>query len=568
MDIRKGLFVMSILVTSTVLAQSDTVRHFINRMESSPDHASDIRYIQQWLGNKNLTDEDQIALQSALVKEYYELNQWDTCLSFCQQRVADARRAGNTLAEATFLKLIGNTYYHIPDKEKAIPYWEKCRDISAGHGYYILWQQSLNNLAGYYIDLNINLEKAEAYLLRAIEVGKKNPLPDNHQLNQNYRLLATLYDRMNQPAKSAAIFEEVIRRSREQGDSVQLAEALMFYSRALSRIKNFSKAIQTGAMAVAMTEKSNRLDLLSTALTLQAENLALAGAYKDAYEIKLRLDVLNSQRFTIDLNEKISAADARLKTAETEHEKQLALLKAKKEKQLLVYGLIGVFIIMVLVLYNYYQRRHNRQRLLLQAQVQEEKTRLSRDLHDNLGSQLTLLSNNIEQLDILYRKEQELGGSLENVKNSSRQLLQTLRETIWILNREQVTAADFFDKLVDYTHRFLQQANGMQLRVEENFAASRELHSNEALQLFRISQEAINNATKYSGAAELLLSGRVSDGRFKLQIADKGRGFNSAEQEDDGHYGLKNMRERADSIHAELKLDTGPGEGTTITIIV
>ena len=48
---------MSILVTSAVLAQSDTVRHFINRMESSPDHASDIRQIQQWLGNKNLTDE-------------------------------------------------------------------------------------------------------------------------------------------------------------------------------------------------------------------------------------------------------------------------------------------------------------------------------------------------------------------------------------------------------------------------------------------------------------------------------------------------------------------------------
>ncbi len=511
---------------------------------------------------------DQIALQSAMVRKFQELKQWDECLSYCQERVAEARSNGNSLAEASFLKLIGNTYYHIPDKEKAIPYWEKCLEISASHGYYLLWQQSLNNLGGYYIDINQHLDKAEQYLLRAIEAGKKNPVPDYHQLNQNYRLLATLYDRTNQPAKSAIIFEKVIAQSREQGDSMQMAEALMFYSRALSRIKNFSKAILTGAMAVAMTEKSNRLDLLSTALTLQAENLSLAGAYKEAYEIKVRLDVLNSQRFTGDLNEKISAANARLRTAESEHEKQLALLKAKKEKQLLVYGLIGLFIIMILVLYNYYQRRHNRQRLQLQAQVQEEKTRLSRDLHDNLGSQLTLLSNNIEALDVHYRKEQELDGPIDKLKNSSRQLLQTLRETIWILNREQVTAEDFFDKLVDYAHRFLQSTGGIQLKVEEDFTSSRELQSNQALQLFRICQEAINNACKYSGTAELLLSGRTEKNKFILEVADKGCGFLLPDTGDEEHYGLRNMSDRAAAAGATLHIDTQLNKGTRITIIL
>mgnify|MGYP003592635206 CR=1 FL=1 len=511
---------------------------------------------------------DQIALQSAMVRKFQELKQWDECLSYCQERVAEARSNGNSLAEASFLKLIGNTYYHIPDKEKAIPYWEKCLEISASHGYYLLWQQSLNNLGGYYIDINQHLDKAEQYLLRAIEAGKKNPVPDYHQLNQNYRLLATLYDRTNQPAKSAIIFEKVIAQSREQGDSMQMAEALMFYSRALSRIKNFSKAILTGAMAVAMTEKSNRLDLLSTALTLQAENLSLAGAYKEAYEIKVRLDVLNSQRFTGDLNEKISAANARLRTAESEHEKQLALLKAKKEKQLLVYGLIGLFIIMILVLYNYYQRRHNRQRLLLQAQVQEEKTRLSRDLHDNLGSQLTLLSNNIEALDVHYRKEQGLDEPIEKLKNSSRQLLQTLRETIWILNREQVTAEDFFDKLVDYTHRFLQSTGDIQLKVEERFTHSKVLQSNEALQLFRICQEAINNACKYSGTTELLLLCRTEENKLLLEVADKGSGFLLADNGNEEHYGLRNMRERAAAVRATLQIDTQLNSGTRITIIL
>lgn len=563
---RTCILIFFLILYRTLGAQSDSVLHFIHRLELSPAHAEDIRAVRQWLSKGNLSVADQIALQSAMVKEFQELKQWDECLSYCQQRVTEARNTGNTLAEASFLKLIGNTYYHIPDKEKALPYWEKCLEISAAHGYYLLWQQALNNLGGYYIDINLHLEKAEQYLLRAIEVGKKNPVPDFHQLNQHYRLLATLYDRINQPAKSAAIFEKVIAQSREQGDSMQLAEALMFYSRALSRSKNFSKAIQTGAMAVAMTEKSNRLDLQSTALTLQAENLSLAGAYKEAYEIKVRLDVLNSQRFAGDLNEKISAANARLKTAEAEHEKQLALLNARKEKQLLVYGLIGLFIIMILLLYNYYQRRHNRQRLLLQAQVQDEKTRLSRDLHDNLGSQLTLLSNNIEALDVHYRKEQELGEPIEKLRNSSRQLLQTLRETIWILNREQVTAEDFFDKLVDYTHRFLQSTGGIQLKVEEQFTHSRVLQSNEALQLFRICQEAINNACKYSGTAELLLSGRTEENKFILVVADKGSGFLLTNTVNEGHYGLRNMSERAAAAGATLHIDSQLNNGTRITI--
>ena len=562
-----SLFICLLLIAAMhSSAQSDPVVRFIARMESSPAHAQDCQQIRQWLSKPELTPDDQLALQNALVKEWQELKQWDSCLSYCQDRVAEARKAGNTLAEATFLKLIGNTYYHIPDKEKAIPYWEKCLEISARYSYTILWQQSLNNLAGYYIDINANLDKAEQYLLRAIEIGKQPPVSDPHQLNHYYRLLATLYDRTAQPLKSAAIFEEVIRLSREQGDSSQLAEGLMFYSRALSRMKNYPKAQQTGAEALSIAEKLNRLDLLETALVLQTENLYLAGDYKEAFDLKHRIELLTRQRFTMDLNEKISEADARLKNAESAHEKELALLKARKEKQLLVYVLIGLFVIMILILYNYYQRRHNRQRLQIQAQIQEEKTRLSRDLHDNLGSQLTLLSNNIEHLDLQYRKEQDPGESLEKVKSSSRQLLQTLRETIWILNREQVTAEDFYDKLVDYTHRFLQQAGGMQLRVEEDFTATKELQSNEALQLFRISQEAIHNASKYAGSAELLLSGRIAEGRFVLQISDKGRGFLLANQETEGHYGMRNMRERAASIGAELKIDTGMGEGTSITI--
>jgi signal transduction histidine kinase len=546
--------------------QSDTVLRFKARMDKSQANEQEITELKEWLKQATVSPADRLALQTALVKEYQELNQWDACLNYCQEQVAEARRTGNLLAEATFLKHIGNTYYHIPDKKKAIPFWEKCIAISASNGFYLLHQQCLNNLGGYYIDINANLPQAEQYLSEAIRIGTQHPDPDQTQLNQNYRLLATLYDRTNQFKKAEKLFLEVIEKSRSIHDKEGETEAMMFYSGVLARMKNYDKAKQISAEAVVLSEQLNRLDLLHTALALQAENLYLAGDYKQAYEVKNRLEVAIRERFDGDLNTKISEAEARLKTAEGEHEKQLALLKAKKEKQLLVFGLIGFFIILFLLLYTYYQRRHTRQKLQLQVQIQEEKGRLSRDLHDNLGSQLTLLSNNIETLDIRQKKQQDISDQLEKVKGSSKQLLQTLRETIWILNREQVPAQEFFDKLVDYTHRFLHTAGGMQLRVEEDFAGQRILQSNEALQLFRICQEAINNACKYSGAAELYLSGKAVDGKFYIRIEDKGNGFAPDQLEEQERYGLKNMRERASGIGAVLQIHAAINQGTTIFI--
>jgi two-component system sensor histidine kinase NreB len=106
----------------------------------------------------------------------------------------------------------------------------------------------------------------------------------------------------------------------------------------------------------------------------------------------------------------------------------------------------------------------------------------------------------------------------------------------------------------------------MQLRVEEDFAGQRILQSNEALQLFRICQEAINNACKYSGAAELYLSGKAVDGKFYIRIEDKGNGFAPDQLEEQERYGLKNMRERASGIGAVLQIHAAINQGTTIFI--
>lgn len=563
-------YLLVFLCCITATAQNENATALVNRLEAAANHQAAINEINILLANNRTgySAQEWLGIKTALVHKYIELQKWDSCLNFCQQQITAAHTNGNTLEEASFYKLIGNTYYSIPDKGKAQEYWRKTITIAEAHKHTLLLEQCYHNMAAVAIDSGTRWNEAEKYLLRSLQLGKENKQEGTTLYNQHNRLLATLYERINRLDKAEALYLDVISKSRELKDTLRLGESLMFYSDVLIKQKKFDKAIEVSAEAVEVAKRVKLLDLLPTALSFHSKNLYLAGRFKDAYDYKAMEAIENSQRFNKDFTTKITEAEAKFKNAETEYEKQLALVKQRKQNQLYILGLIGLFAVAGLLFYNFYQKRSTKQKVHMQQQLQAEKERLSRDLHDNLGSQMALLSNNIETLDANFKKQQEIGGNIEKVKGTSKQLLQTLREAIWILNKEQVTAQEFFDKLIDYAQRYLQSYSAVSLQTEEHFAENKTLSSIEALQLFRICQEAITNASKYSESSLLLLKGKTASNRFTVTIADTGKGFDINSAFTEGHYGLKNMQQRASSVNAVLQIDTAPGNGTAVTITV
>jgi signal transduction histidine kinase/streptogramin lyase len=207
----------------------------------------------------------------------------------------------------------------------------------------------------------------------------------------------------------------------------------------------------------------------------------------------------------------------------------------------------------------------NLRQLQMEQEVQKEKQRLSRDLHDNLGSQLTWLSNNISQLERAQQEQKPIEQKLETLKEGSGELMQTLRETIWIMNKEKIGAVDFFDKLVNHAARHIEAYPPLQLQTEENISVNHQLHSGTALQLFRICQEAITNSCKHAQASLLSIKANADEKRFTITISDNGKGFDLS-NENPGHYGLQNMKERAKETDLYLNITTSAGNGTTIAV--
>lgn len=572
LEMLKRRFITGILIfiSTAIVAQNGSLDRRLEEIEKSNSLTESVIELKKMLSSKKLTKEETLAVQTTLVHKYQQLKQWDASLNYCQDQITLAHNQNNSFAEATFYKLIGSTYYYIPQKESAVTYWKKCIAIAEPNNYYTLLAQCYHNVGVIYIEEN-KLSLAEQYFIKAIELSKKNSDTMSATFSLHYRLLATTYDRENKLGEAEKIFLQIISKNRAAKDSANLVESLLFYTNVLKKKKEFEKAILFSKEALSIARKINLIDGVITALDTHAGNLADAQNYKDAYKYKYEEDTLVRTRFSGDLNKKISDAEAAFKNAETTHEKEMAVLKAKKEKQIYIASIIGLLIAAGFAFFFLNQKRKYRrsvEQLKMQDQVQEEKERLSRDLHDNLGSQLALLSNNIEQLDTTNKKNLEVGDEIKKVKTTSRQLLQTLRETIWILNKEEVAVEDFFDKLIDYTSRYLQSYPSIHLSINESFTESMTLNSNHALQLFRICQEAINNACKYSNSDTLLLKGNSDSNGILIAIEDNGTGFEVSETTIKENYGLKNMKQRASSIGAVLNIVSENRKGTSVELTI
>jgi signal transduction histidine kinase len=199
---------------------------------------------------------------------------------------------------------------------------------------------------------------------------------------------------------------------------------------------------------------------------------------------------------------------------------------------------------------------------------ENQRKRIAAELHDNIGAQISYITSNIDWIvdstNPLGKEEQT--ERLKSIHQTSVDVMRNLRETLWTLNKEEITLDEFSDKLKSYIQTILRLKPSMQFSSSEQLHGETTLGPLEALNMFRIMQEAANNVLKHSGASNLHLSVEESEnGEFEISLKDNGSGFNLHEFYD-GHYGLKNMRYRAKEVGININIESKTGEGSKITV--
>jgi signal transduction histidine kinase len=162
--------------------------------------------------------------------------------------------------------------------------------------------------------------------------------------------------------------------------------------------------------------------------------------------------------------------------------------------------------------------------------------------------------------------EEEKNKRLSQLNQTAKNTITDLRETIWALKKETVEIEELADRLKLYAQNQLLYKINMKLNVQEKLTVKIILSPAEALNIFRIFQEAINNAIKYSNAEEILLSVTTeAPSWYSIFVSDNGKGFDTKVLHQ-GHYGLENMRERAKEIQLILEITSSKNNGTMVIL--
>ncbi len=222
-----------------------------------------------------------------------------------------------------------------------------------------------------------------------------------------------------------------------------------------------------------------------------------------------------------------------------------------------------VVLVIVVLIVRYFAQRKMKQRLQalkLQQKIQEEKQRISRDLHDNIGSEITLLISSIDQQ---HHGNANAKGWKELGKNA-RKMMAQLRQTIWVMNKECILLKDFKQKATDHLVRMLENTairHEVTLRGDMNA----ELSPAVAMHLFRIIQEAVNNTIKHAEASSFQVHFSSNNKLLHITIQDDGIGFDTT-QSTNGHFGLKNMHDRTVELNGTFNISAEQGKGTIIEL--
>jgi signal transduction histidine kinase len=202
-----------------------------------------------------------------------------------------------------------------------------------------------------------------------------------------------------------------------------------------------------------------------------------------------------------------------------------------------------------------------------QLAVVRERERLARELHDSVTQSLyslTLLAEASQRLlgsgepDRAAEYTGRLGEIAQQALREMRLLVYQLRPLV--LKREGLVGAlqqrlDAVEKRAGVDARLLVEGKlDLPALVEEG--------------LYRIAQEALNNALKHAAARSVVLRIRAGAGRVVLEVEDGGCGFDPAGVSDQGGMGLTSMRERAERLGGSFSLVSAPGEGTTVRVVV
>lgn len=450
--------------------------------------------------------------------------------------LAYARRAGSEEQEANSLNNLGQHYDQLDKLDTALVLYEASAVIKRQMKDYFALAYNLDNIGGVLARMK-RYDEAERYLLEALTYRRR--YNDRNALAINLNNLGELFALEGENRIAQRYFKEA------------LAETIAI------DYKDLRRYIYEQLSQLREKEGDHRQALVYT-----RQSIALKDSIYNQQRSEQMLTL--EKKFEIEKKER-ELAESRQAVAE-------ASLKVQERNNTILLLGSGIFLMGAVGMLGYRQAMLKQQRMQQEAALkeqlaraeaqnalQQERLRISRELHDNIGAQLTLINSSMD-----LAQGATPNPRLEEVKKLTLSTIRELRKTVWLINKQSVSLDEFVIKFREFA-KPVQEAF-VQFTVTVRGDGALELPSAIATAIFRVLQEAVNNSLKHSGATELQVSLENAERTLKIAVADNGRGFTTVVA--GAGFGLANMEERVRGLGGVLAVQAAPGDGTRISFEV
>lgn len=416
-------------------------------------------------------------------------------------------------------------------------------------------------------------DSAEYYIDLAIKYGRETETLTFLATSLSFRARIL----QNTPRASAArsSLDSALKIRKQLGDPYYILYDMVELAISYFLDKNHERSIALCKEGIVIAYQSGLTTKLPEIYQLLANNYEATGRPLESIQALRRLIAVKDS-----LNSAFTASLSEIETRYEVQKKENVIMKQQFDltsKNYLLFGALALLLVVIGAGYFIFKANRKRHQLKMEIMREEEKRmslqavteaeeaerkRIAADLHDNLGAQANAILYSTELLQYEKAEKEVLVASLHD---TARDMLASLRETLWALKSTEVTAADIWIRLINFTK---QLSRHYSTRITaEGMAPPINLSSTKALNIVLVVQEAVNNAVRHSGATNIFITSEFSNGGWTLAIKDDGRGFDvDAANQKAESYGLSNMAQRATACAGEINIQTARSAGTRVEL--
>lgn len=483
---------------------------------------------------------------------------YDQSVVILKNAIALASNEGLIKYEASMWVNLASVYHDLGDYKSGVEAGAKAMAMAEEIVEAKLKGEAMNVIAISYDDWN-KPDSALHYHFMNVKLGQE--ILGSIALASTYNNIGNTYLKLMQLDSSEKYIRKAVELSGIKRDILLMSTCRNNLADIFLQKKEYASAKQQLDSALYFAEQTYGLEKKRDVYNTLHRYYEAVGMMKEAYHYQKLYHQFKDSMLDLDRLKVLSNLE--LKAATAEKDREIANVELEvKNRNILLLTMAGLLLLAIVIVRHLVAKR---QKHAQQAQLnlQEERLRISRDLHDNIGAELTLISSEIEQ-QIFKLNDHEQVRSLEKLGLSSRSAMSQLRETIWAIKSDGIMLEELASKVQQLSSRY-SESLGSKLRTE-HLGENHKIKPAQVINLFRVCKEAITNAMKYASCNSIEVRMVGGPNEVKIEIEDDGVGF---ELEDvQLGYGLMNMKERVNELDGEFSISSQKGDGTIITVVV